>query len=169
MVLTGCTADIVGDDIGQVVNEYQEEGKAIVYAETGGFKGTNLKGHEIVIKAIVDQYVGDVEANVEKGLVNLWSVVPYQDPFWAGDLGEIKRLLEGIGLKVNIFFGPDSEGLEEWKSIPNAQFNLVLHPWVGINTAKHLELSLIHIFCINSKDTIDFYWRSIFVISRDST
>lgn len=139
VVLTGCTADIVGDDIGQVVSEYQDEGKPIVYAETGGFKGTNLKGHEIVIKAIVDQYVGDVKPNVEKGLVNLWSVVPYQDPFWSGDLGEIKRLLEGIGLKVNIFFGPDSEGVSEWKSIPNAQFNLVLHPWVGIDTAKHLE------------------------------
>lgn len=54
VVLTGCTADIVGDDVSQVVKDYKDQGVPIVYAETGGFKGTNFKGHEIVIKAIVD-------------------------------------------------------------------------------------------------------------------
>lgn len=139
VVLTGCTADIVGDDVGQVVSEYQKRGIPIVFAETGGFKGTNYKGHEIVIEAIINQFIGDVEVNKEKGLVNVWASVPYQDSFWTGNLGEIKHLLESIGLRVNILFGPEAEGVNEWRSIPNAEFNLVLSPWVGLKTAQLLE------------------------------
>lgn len=139
VVLTGCTADIVGDDVRQVVKEYQNKGMPIVFAETGGFKGTNYKGHELVIEAIINQFIGDVEVKKEKGLVNVWASVPYQDSFWTGNLGEIKHLLETIGLRANILFGPESEGVKEWKSIPNAEFNLVLSPWVGLKTAKLLE------------------------------
>ncbi|MEY8000965.1 nitrogenase component 1 [Clostridium sp. Mt-5] len=139
VVLTGCTADIIGDDVGQVVSEYKSKGIPIVYAETGGFKGSNFKGHELVIEAIIDQFIGERKPEVEKGLVNVWSVVPYQDSFWTGNLAEIKKLLQSIGLKVNILFGTESNGVDEWKTIPNAQFNLVLSPWVGLNIAKQLN------------------------------
>ncbi|MBC2580722.1 nitrogenase component 1 [Clostridium sp. DJ247] len=139
VVLTGCTSDIVGDDVGQVVSDYQQKGIPIVFAETGGFKGTNFKGHELVTEAIINQFVGEKPVEKENGLVNVWSVVPYQDSFWAGNLSEIKHLLEGIDLKVNILFGPESSGAEEWKTIPNAQFNLVLSPWVGLKTAELLK------------------------------
>lgn len=139
VVLTGCTADIVGDDVGSVVKEFRENGIPIVNAETGGFKGSNYLGHEIVIKAIVEQLVGAYDGEKEPGLVNVFSSIPHQHVFWAGDLMEIKRLLAGIGLKANILFGPQSGGVEEWKSIPRAQFNLVLSPWVGVRTAKYLE------------------------------
>ncbi len=139
VVLTGCTADIVGDDVGQVVSEYKERGIPIVFAETGGFKGSNFKGHELVNEAIINQFIGEREPKIEKRLVNVWSVVPYQDSFWAGNLGEIKRLLEGIGLKVNILFGPEAEGVKEWGTIPDAQFNLILSPWVGLKTAQLLQ------------------------------
>lgn len=139
VVLTGCTSDLIGDDAGQVVSEFKERGVPIVFAETGGFKGNNYLGHERVIKAIVEQFVGDSDAKKEAGLVNVWSVVPYQDPFWAGNLAQVKYLLEGIGLKVNVLFGPESEGIKEWRSIPAAQFNLVLSPWVGLRTAELLK------------------------------
>lgn len=139
VVLTGCTSDLIGDDVGQVVSGYREQGVPIVFAETGGFKGSNYQGHETVIEAIIGQFVGDGSGKKEKGLVNVWASVPYQDPFWAGNLSEIKRLLEGIGLKANVLFGPESEGVKEWRTVPNAQFNLVLSPWVGLRTAKLLE------------------------------
>lgn len=142
VVLNGCIGELVGDDIGSVVSEFQEKDIPIVYAETGGFKGNNFIGHEIIIKAIIDQYVDKFTKDKdkkEKGLVNVWTELPYQNTFWRGDLIEIKRILEGIGLKVNILFGRDSKGVEEWKTIPNAQFNLVISPWLGIKTAKYLE------------------------------
>lgn len=141
VVLTGCTSDIVGDDVGSVTAEYQDEGKAIVFAETGGFKSNNYVSHEIVVNAIIDQYVDKFNTNktITKGLVNVFASIPDQDPYWNGNLEEIKRILEGIGLKVNILFGLGSDGIEEWKTIPNAEFNIVASTWTGIGIAKHLK------------------------------
>ncbi len=141
VVLTGCTSDIVGDDVGRVTSEYQQEGRPIVFAETGGFKSNNYVSHEVVVNAIIDQYVdvhnkGEVK---QKGLVNVFTTVPYQDPYWNGNLEEIKRVLEGIGLKVNILFGNESEGVEEWKTIPSAEFNILVSSWTGLGIVKHLE------------------------------
>jgi nitrogenase molybdenum-iron protein beta chain len=141
VVLTGCTSDIVGDDIGRVASEFQEAGKPIVYAETGGFKSNNYVSHEVVVNAIIDQYSDKYAAKgaKTKGLVNVFSAIPYQDPYWNGNLEEIKRILEGIGLKVNILFGHHSGGVEEWKTVPAAEFNIVASAWAGLGIAVHLE------------------------------
>lgn len=141
VVLTGCTSDIVGDDVGSVVAKYQKEGKPIVYAGTGGFKSNNYASHSVVVNAIIDQYVDKFkkDANVKKGLVNVFATVPYQDPYWNGNLEEIKKLLEGIGLTVNILFGNESNGVEEWKTIPNAEFNILVNSWVGTDIVENLK------------------------------
>jgi len=139
VVLTGCTSEIVGDDVESVTSKYRKEGYPIVNAETGGFKGTNFFGHELVIQAIIKQFIGDVEPKIRKGVVNVFSVVPFQNQNWRGDLQEIKELLNSIGLEVNILFGYESDGVSEWKDIPNAEFNLVLSPWVGLETAELLK------------------------------
>ncbi|MBE5859601.1 MAG: hydrogenase [Butyrivibrio sp.] len=141
VVITGCTAAITGDDVGSVVGEFQEEDKPIVYLEQGGFKSNNYVAHGKLINAIVDQYVDKFaeDREVEEGLVNVFSSVPYQDPFWNGNLEGIKRVLEGIGLKVNILFGQETEGVDEWKTIPKAQFNILIGPWVGVDVVKHLK------------------------------
>ena len=141
VVLTGCTSDIVGDDVGRVTSEYQALGKPIVFAETGGFKSNNYVSHESVVNAIIDQYV-DVHnkgGNIQKSLVNVFATVPYQDPYWNGNLEELKRILEGIGLKVNILFGNESGGVDEWKTIPDAEFNILINTWTGLGIVKHLE------------------------------
>ena len=139
VVLTGCIPDIVGDDVPSVVSEFQDKGVPIVYAETGGFRGNNLVGHEIVVRAIIDQFVGDYEGDKKQNCINVWTEIPYQNTYWRGDLSEIKRILEGIGLTVNILFGHDSKGISEWKDIPKAAFNLVVSPWVGLGIAEHLK------------------------------
>lgn len=141
VILTGCTASIVGDDVDSVAQEFRAAGKPVVCAETGGFKMNNYRSHETVVNAVVDQYVDAHRApgGVKKGLVNVFATVPYQDPYWNGNLAEIKRVLEGIGLSVNILFGQESEGLSEWKNIPNAEFNVVASSWVGLGIAEHLK------------------------------
>ncbi len=139
VVQSGCVPGLVGDDVASVVNKYRRRGVPIVFAETSGYRGNNFTGHETIIRAIIDQYIGAYDGPREAGLVNVWSLLPYQNPFWRGDLGEIRRILEGIGLRVNILFGPSSEGVAEWQAIPRAQFNLVLSPWLGLATAQHLQ------------------------------
>ncbi len=136
VILTGCTADIVGDDTGEIARDFSRQGAPVVFVETGGFKGDNFFGHELVWEALIDQFLQPVE-KVE-GLVNIWSVIPYQDPFWVGTLGTLKRLLAGIGLRANIIYGPGG-GVDAVKKIPSAAFNLVVSPWVGLKTVRHLE------------------------------
>ena len=137
VVLTGCTADIVGDDVGGVVREFQNEGRPIVYAETAGFKGSNYRGHELVLQALIEQYLQPADA-VEPGLVNIWSSVPYQDPFWEGSAEALIGLVSDIGLTPNVVFGLHG-GLDALKRVPAAQFNLLVSPWVGLDAVKRLE------------------------------
>lgn len=143
VVMTGCTAGIVGDDVESLVDEFRSDGKPIVAVETAGFKCTNFESHSLVVNSIIDQYVSGFEeenpARSEKNTVNLFASIPYQDPFWKGNLREYKRLLEGIGLKVHVLFGPQSQGVAEWKRIPRANFNILVSPWYGAEIAQHLE------------------------------
>ncbi|BCS53624.1 nitrogenase component 1 [Geobacter sp. SVR] len=136
-VLTGCTSDIVGDDVGDVVRRFQKQGKPIVWAETGGFKGSNFIGHELVLEAIIDQYLKP-GAETVRGLVNVWAVVPYQDPFWTGVYAELGELLTATGLTPNIIFGPRG-GVAALDRVPTAQFNLLVSPWVGLKAVQRLE------------------------------
>ena len=138
VVLTGCTADIIGDDVGSIVSEFKEQGVPIIHAETAGFKGDAYKGHELVLEAIIEQYVKPAK-QIERNLVNVFASVPRHDPFWEGDLNEIKKLLKGIGLNANILFGYNSGGIEALNAIPAAEFNLVISPYIGLKTARLLQ------------------------------
>lgn len=143
VVMTGCTGGIVGDDIESLVQEFQDAGKPIVAVDTPGFKCNNYVSHSNVVNAIIDQYVANFEdsnpARSESNTVNLFASLPYQDPFWKGNIREYKRLLKGLGLKVNVLFGPESKGVEEWKRIPRANFNVLVSPWYGKAIADHLK------------------------------
>ncbi|MFV0414089.1 MAG: nitrogenase component 1, partial [Oscillospiraceae bacterium] len=81
VVLTGCTAGIVGDDVESLVEEFRGEGRPIVSVETAGFKCSNLEAHSLVVNAIIDQYVINFEdknpARSEKNTVNLFASLPY--------------------------------------------------------------------------------------------
>ncbi|MDR3112391.1 MAG: hydrogenase [Elusimicrobiota bacterium] len=142
VVLTGCASSIVADDVNSVVSEFVQQGKPIVYVETPGFKCSNYVAHSLVVNAVIDQYVDKVydrSAAKEKAVVNVFASLPYQDPFWKGNLKEIERLLDGIGLKANILFGPYSNGIDEWKRIPQSAFNVLISPWYGKEIVENLQ------------------------------
>lgn len=137
VVLTGCIPEIVGDDSGEVVSEFADSGKPVIYAPTAGFKGNNYKGHEQVIDAIIDQYLKKSDTK-QKGLVNIWADVPYQDLFWLGNIRELEKLVSELGLTPNTIFGYN-RGIDNINKIPEAEFNLLVSPWVGLSNVKKLE------------------------------
>lgn len=137
VVLTGCIPEIVGDDTGKIVSQYADSEKPVIYAPTAGFKGNNYKGHEQVIDAIVDQYLKKSETK-QKGLVNIWADVPYQDLFWLGNIRELEKLVSELGLVPNTIFGY-KRGIDNIKKIPEAEFNLLVSPWVGLSSMKKME------------------------------
>lgn len=67
--------------------------------------------------------------------------MPYQDEFWLGNYRELERLLSEQGLKPNTIFGYQ-RGIENIKKIPQAQFNLLISPWVGLGSMKKMEQRL---------------------------
>jgi nitrogenase molybdenum-iron protein beta chain len=139
VVLTGCTAEIIGDDTDSVVGEFAEAEKPVILAKTPGFKGTNFEGHDWILSALFKQFLKKPAAGkIEKGLVNIFSGPPMQDPFWLGNLRELERLVNLLGLSANTIFG-FGRGVANLAKIPQAEFNILVSPWVGLESVKILE------------------------------
>lgn len=136
VVIAGCIPGLIGDNVSTVVNEAKSE-VPLVYTEAAGFSGNSYQGYENVLISIIDQVLPD-NAEKEKGLVNIFGVVPFQNIFWKGDLQEIKRILGKLGLEANIIFG-DPAGIKTLQKIPAAEYNIVLSPWVGRSVAEKLK------------------------------
>ena len=139
-ILTGCTADLIGDDIEAVAKEFNTREMPVVCLKTGGFRGNSFRGYEIVLESLANQ-VMKKSSRREKGLVNIFGIAPYQDIFWRGDLKETQRVLEKLGLKANLMYRHEF-GLDAWRKAPEAELNLILSPWVGLDFAKKFEEEL---------------------------
>ena len=145
VVLSGCTGEIIGDDIEEVAGNFADAEKPVVWAKTPGFKGNNYVGHDWILKSIFEQYLSrdDVAEFIEtkgreKGLVNIFVAPPQQDPYWLGNLREIENLISAIGLKPNTIFG-FGRSLENLKKAATAEFTVLVSPWAGLESAKYLE------------------------------
>lgn len=137
IVLTGCMTDIIGDDIQSVVREFRSNGVPIAGVETGGFKGDGYLGYDLVLQALFRDFVEHGQKKVPKK-VNLWGIVPGQDPFWRGNLQHLAGLLKRLDLKVNTFFAPEAT-LEDLKSAGEASLNIVVSSYYGIAAAELFE------------------------------
>jgi nitrogenase molybdenum-iron protein beta chain len=89
-----------------------------------------------VINAIIEQYLKP--ASVVDKLVNIWATVPAHDAFWYGNLIHLEKLISEIGLIPNTIFGP-RKGLKTIDKIPQASFNLLISPWVGLKNVELLK------------------------------
>ena len=136
-VITGCMTDIIGDDVKAVVSDFQKQGKPVIFAETGGFKGSSAVGYDFIWDAIIEQFV---ERGLPRNprLVNILGLIPAQDVFWRGNLEELKRLLTAIGLEVNTFLSPFDQ-LPHLKKSSQAALNIVLSDIHGLKPARLYE------------------------------
>jgi nitrogenase molybdenum-iron protein beta chain len=136
VIITSCVTEIIGDDVQAVVSDIKSEidCPAIVFAKTGGFKGNSYHGYDIVMSAIVRQFVAKPK-DKKRGKVNILGVVPFMDCFWRGNLNGIRGSLELLGLEVNTFFtGMDS--LENIRASSEAELNIVVSDLYGIDVAE---------------------------------
>ena len=127
-VLTGCTADIIGDDTAGIVEEFVRRGYPIAHIETGGFKGDSYKGYESVVNVLASRLTLE-PAKKQPKTVNLLGITPSQELFWAGNIEEISRLLNRIGVAVNSFFSA-GQGIETIRSSSEAALNIIFSPWL---------------------------------------
>lgn len=137
VVATGCMTEMIGDDVQGVVSEFAADGKPILAISTPSFKGDAYAGYEIVLDGILNRYLPRASKK-DPLLVNIFGVIPAYDPFFRGDLAEIKRLLEALGLSVNCFFAP-GETYEQILRAPQASLNIVLSRAWGTLLAERFK------------------------------
>lgn len=139
VVISGCTTEIIGDDIQEVAEDFFTIERPVIWAKTPGFKGNNYLGHDWILKSIFEQYLTKLETKQKiKGLVNIFAGTPQQDPFWLGNLRELEKLIKSIGFIPNTIFGA-GRSLENIKKIRQAEYTILVSPWVGSESAEYLE------------------------------
>ncbi len=138
-VITGCTAEIVGDDVLAVVRDYNNaKGRPpAIFISGAGFKGDSLWGYDAALESLFLNYVAPTTERI-KGQVNLWGVPPAQDVWWYGNLLEIRRVLEGLGLRVNTFF-TSQDRLPDIRQSASAELNIVLSPVHGVQASPSVR------------------------------
>jgi nitrogenase molybdenum-iron protein beta chain len=139
VTLSGCSSELVGDDVVSMTKEAQDQGEPVIYYKAPGFKGKVQLGYEGVVNSIINQLeiVSEVNSIKDDKVVNIIGIIPEQDIFWRGDIEEIKRIFEGIGLKVNALFGFE-EDINSWKDIPSAALNISFSKW-GTSIVENLK------------------------------
>ncbi|MDR3258649.1 MAG: hypothetical protein LBT51_03430 [Fusobacteriaceae bacterium] len=135
VVVTGCMVEMIGDDASSVTSEFNEY--PVIAVSTPSFKGNSYVGYDMVLTELFKYFVTK-GLKKQKGVVNVFGLVPGQDVFYKGNLAEIKRLLEKIGLTVNTFFG-ENETIDSLKNSSKAELNIILSDTYGISSAKIFE------------------------------
>jgi nitrogenase molybdenum-iron protein beta chain len=137
IVATGCMTEMIGDDVFGVVGEFAGSEKPVIAVNTPSFKGDSYAGYEIVLEGIFNRYLPPAKEK-EKDLINIFGIVPAYDPFFRGDLEEIARLANRLGLRVNTFFTPD-QTFENITSAPKAALNIVFSRTWAADFARHFQ------------------------------
>lgn len=134
VVTTGCMTEIIADDMSGVIAEFRDSKPPVIYINTPSFEADAYGGYEILLHALLNQFIPAAKYK-KSNLVNLFGVVPLLDPFFRGDLEELKRLLQRLGLQVNTFFSAD-QTFYNLTSAAEAGLNIVLSPIRGRKVAE---------------------------------
>ncbi|QHQ59989.1 oxalate:formate antiporter [Anaerocolumna sedimenticola] len=138
VTISGCEAEMVGDDIVSMTQEIIDQGENAIYYKAAGFRGNQFTGYVGILDALLNQISHNTDENkIEKGLVTIFGILPKQDIYWQGNLKELERILNNIGLKANTLFG-SGQDIAQWKDIPKAELNVVVSKW-GLSAAKKAE------------------------------
>jgi nitrogenase molybdenum-iron protein beta chain len=103
-VNTTCLSEVIGDDLTQIINKAQADGKIppgkrVIYANTPSFKGSHVTGFSNMTAAMV-QYLAEKTGKK----INQINIIPgYVEP---SDMAEIKRIATEMGIKSILF--PDT-------------------------------------------------------------
>lgn len=169
IVLNSCASAMVGDDIDAMTKEAAEQGIPVIDTLIAGFHGDVHYGYEHVVLDLLKQLAdaGEVSENQQSDedsankLVNLFGILPGKDLTAQGDLDELSRILEGIGMTVNRFFGV-SGGLEQFRNAANAALTITFSNWGRLAAdylekkgVPHIALSSVPMGILEIKELID--------------
>ena len=151
IVTPTCTSSILQEDLALFVERAQIESKSdVLLADVNHYRVNEFQAADRTLEQIIRFYLEKDQTRsfekTSKPSVNIIGI------FTLGfhhhhDCREIKRLLEGLGIDINLII---PEGLSTSK-IPNlkkAWFNIVPYREVGLITANYLEKKMGYAICI---------------------
>lgn len=101
---TTCLTETIGDDVASIVKTAEvAEGKLVIHANTPSYVGSHVTGFSNMTKAMVS-YLAKSTVPVKKEQINI--IPGFVNP---GDMREIKRLTESMGIEYIMF--PDTSGV----------------------------------------------------------
>ncbi len=103
-VHTTCLSEVIGDDLGQIINKALADGKIprgkrVIHTNTPSFKGSHVTGFANMTQSMV-QYLSE-HVGKQTGQINI--IPGFVEP---SDMAEIKRIVSLMGIKGIIF--PDT-------------------------------------------------------------
>jgi len=106
-VHTTCLSEVIGDDISQIINKAQTDGKIpkgrkVIHANTPSFKGSHVTGFSSMTQSMV-HYLSQCTGKRIKQI----NIIPgFVEP---SDMSEIKRMAHEMGIKYVMF--PDTSSV----------------------------------------------------------
>lgn len=134
-VLTSCSLSLIGDDI-QGVCKNMEVGCPVIALDAGGLSGEYWQGWSNALTALLAD-MRLQQAIPEAATVNIIGCSTCY-PNWEGDVLELRRMLNSIGIKVNLCLLTNDTQLQELKKIGQAALNVVINKEIGTPVAKWL-------------------------------
>lgn len=155
-IITTCSTEIIGDDVEGVIRKlnkgllkekYADREVHLIPVHTPSFKGSQVTGYDVAVKAFLQHFAEKTEPNGKINLITGW-VNP-------GDVTELKHLLRMMDVDATVLFEienfdsplmPDgsavshgSTTIEDMKGTANAIGTIALNKYEGGKAAEYLK------------------------------
>lgn len=106
-VLTACSTEIIGEDVqGAAAEASRRFGKPVIGVDSGGATGNTIDGYNnFLLRTVETLYPPPMASGqfISEGppRIDVMGILPYYDMFWRGDIREIRRLLQQVGIELN--------------------------------------------------------------------
>ncbi|MGE4319501.1 MAG: Fe-only nitrogenase subunit beta [Deferribacterales bacterium] len=155
-IITTCSTEIIGDDVEGVIRKlnkgllkekYADREVHLIPVHTPSFKGSQVTGYDVAVKAFLQHFAEKTEPNGKINLITGW-VNP-------GDVTELKKLLKMMDVDATVLFEienfdsplmPDGSAvshgnttIEDMKGTANAIGTIALNKYEGGKAAEYLK------------------------------
>lgn len=138
-VLTSCSLSLIGDDI-QGVCKSITANCPVIALDAGGLSGEYWQGWSNALTALLSDMKLQ-QTMPEAATVNIIGCSTCY-PNWEGDMLELYRMLNSIGIKVNLCLLTNGTQLQELQKIGQAALNVVINKELGKPVAEWLFKNL---------------------------
>ncbi|AJR09199.1 hypothetical protein C9J03_11465 [Photobacterium gaetbulicola] len=138
-VITNCCADIIGDDVGGIVEMASDGETKTTWLDTGGFTGKSYRiGTEYAFEKIVELMARQPSVPVKKKSVNVFLRRWLRGDTQVREIEESVRLMELMGLTVNSVFHK-GKTFDEVMALREAEVNVALCFYFGMSLFQGME------------------------------